>query len=84
MKRYLIISWHSSAWQVHVSLGRFLIKLFGTNLFVDHLQLSNAQDVIDPVDTTMTDDFAPDAGNKARANAHQPHIPIDTKTVPGS
>lgn len=51
---------------------------------VDHLLSSNAQDIIDPVDTTMANDFAPDAGNEAHANAPRPHIPIDTRTVPGS
>ncbi len=32
----------------------------------------------------MADDFALDAGNEAHANAPQPHIPIDTRTVLGS
>ncbi len=51
---------------------------------VDYLLSSNAQDIIDPKNTRMIDDFAPDAGNEAHANAPQPHIPIDTRTVPGS
>ncbi len=51
---------------------------------VDHLLSSNAQDIIDPIDTRMADDFAPDAGNEAHASVPQPHIPMDRRTVPGS
>ncbi|KAG1941992.1 retrotransposable element [Pimephales promelas] len=50
---------------------------------VDHLLSSNVQDRTDAMGSTMANDFAPDVSDKADPSVTQPHVPVETGTVPG-